>query len=62
MFEVKGSFFDGKETKTFSKKITAVNEGLARELAYCVIGSKHKCKRRNIKINAVNKLSEGKNA
>jgi len=57
-FEVNGSFFDGTVEKIFSMKVTALNESLAKEIVYCLLGSKHKCKRRHIKINAVNKISE----
>ena len=57
-FEIMGIFLvKGKEHK-FSKKLSALNEGLAAERIYTLMGSKHKLKRRNIQISEIKEVSE----
>ena len=52
-FEVKGIFNNGSSQKTFSKIVKANNEKHAKEITYCLFGSKHKCKRREINISEI---------
>ncbi len=56
-FEVKGIITVKKQTKKFTKKVTAPNEKMAREFTYCLIGSNHKMPRRFISINEVKQLA-----
>jgi large subunit ribosomal protein LX len=52
-FEVKGSFLMGEDWMPYTKVIEAPNEKQAEERTFAVIGSKHKLKRRYIKVDAV---------
>ncbi|MDD1689445.1 MAG: 50S ribosomal protein L18a [Methanoregula sp.] len=52
-FEVKGSFLMGEDWMPYTKVIEAPNEKQAEERTFAVIGSKHKLKRRYIKIDGV---------
>ncbi len=53
MFEVKGSFLMGEDWMPYTKVVEAPNEKQAEERTFAVIGSKHKLKRRYIKIDGV---------
>lgn len=53
MYEIKGSYKEGKGWKSFSKEVNAGSEDYAREKAYCLIGSKHNVRRKNIRIEEV---------
>jgi len=53
-FEVKGTFKIGDDWKPYTKVIEAQNEAQAREQTLAVFGSKHRLKRRDIKIETVN--------
>ena len=55
-FGIKGTFREGEKNKKFTKNISAVNEGFAKEKLYCAIGSKHNAKRRFIKIEGIEKV------
>jgi large subunit ribosomal protein LX len=52
-FEVKGTFRMGEDWMPYTKVIAAPNENQAKERAFTLMGSKHKLKRRYIKIDAV---------
>jgi large subunit ribosomal protein LX len=52
-FEVKGSFLMGEDWMPYTKVIEAPNEKQAEERTFAVIGSKHKLKRRYIKVDGV---------
>lgn len=52
-FEVRGTFLMGKDWNPYTKIITAPNEKQAKERAFALMGSKHKLKRRYIKIDGV---------
>jgi large subunit ribosomal protein LX len=52
-FEVKGTFLMGEDWMPYTKVIEAPNEKQAQERTLAVIGSKHKLKRRYIKVDAV---------
>ncbi len=51
----------GRLMQKFSKEVSANNEKNALEKVYADLGSKHKVKRRFIKIEEVKELGEGKN-
>ena len=53
LFEITGNFFDGAMRKEFCKSIDAQNEKMAVETIYALLGSQHRCKRRNIKVSKV---------
>lgn len=53
MFEVKGSFLMGEDWMPYTKVVEAPNEKQAEERTFAVIGSKHKLKRRYIKVDGV---------
>jgi len=52
-FEVKGSFLMGEDWMPYTKVIEAPNEKQAQERTLATIGSKHKLKRRYIKVDGV---------
>jgi large subunit ribosomal protein LX len=52
-FEVKGSFLMGEDWMPYTKVVEAPNEKQATERTFAVIGSKHKLKRRYIKVASV---------
>jgi large subunit ribosomal protein LX len=52
-FEVKGTFLMGEDWMPYTKVIEAPNEKQAQERTFAVIGSKHKLKRRYIKVDGV---------
>ncbi len=58
-FEASGTFVDKGIEKTFTKLVFGFNERTAKENLFALMGSKHKLKRRVIKINEM-KLSEAK--
>ena len=55
-FEVQGTTKLGSETRKFTKEVEALNENLAKERAYNLLGSSSKVKRANIKIEKVEKI------
>ena len=57
-FEVTGTFLEKKQEKKFAKKVKAVNEKYAVEKILAGIGSKHRSKRRHIKISQVKEVKE----
>jgi large subunit ribosomal protein LX len=57
-YEIQGKFkTKGKENK-FSKKLSALNDKLAKEKVMNLMGSKHKLKRRQITINEIQEVKE----
>ncbi|MFH1587034.1 MAG: 50S ribosomal protein L18Ae [Candidatus Diapherotrites archaeon] len=58
-FEASGTFLERGKEKKFTKLVFGFNERTARENLFALMGSKHKLKRRVIKINGI-KLLEGK--
>jgi len=53
MFVIKGTFRIGDRRQSFTMKVEAPNEGLAKEKVYVRLGSNHQCKRRFIKLESV---------
>jgi large subunit ribosomal protein LX len=56
-FEVKGSFLMGEDWMPYTKVVEAPNEKQAQERTLATIGSKHKLKRRYIKVDGVKPVS-----
>ena len=52
-FEVKGSFLMGEDWMPYTKVVEAPNEKQAQERTLATICSKHKLKRRYIKVDGV---------
>ena len=57
-FKISGSFAKKGRTQTFSKEISSINKELALDKVYCLIGSNHKVKRRQIYIKDTEELEE----
>jgi len=57
-FEVRGTYLEKGADKKFTKIISAVNEGTAKEYAFSSIGSNHNVKRRQVKIEGVKESQE----
>jgi large subunit ribosomal protein LX len=57
-FRVKGKFLMGGTWRPFSKEFAACSEGECTELAYSVIGSNHKIKRRYINIKLIENIEK----
>lgn len=60
LFEVTGTYLEAKNMKKFTKRVDAFNEKYAMEKIMSLIGSKHKTKRKNIKITEVKKVESDK--
>lgn len=60
LFEVTGTYLEAKNMKKFTKRVEAYNEKHAIEKIMSLIGSKHKTKRRNIKITETKKAESDK--
>ncbi len=58
-YRVEGTFQMDGEWRPYNKVITAPNEKQARERIYTLLGSKHRLKRREIRVAKVEALSEG---
>ena len=58
IFEVNGEYKEKKDWKKFKKNVKAESNSFAAEKTMCVIGSKHKVKRRSIQINEVKEVGE----
>ncbi|HID42265.1 MAG TPA: 50S ribosomal protein L18a [Archaeoglobaceae archaeon] len=56
MFEVKGRYKINNGWMPFTKKIEAINERMATEKTYSLIGSNHKIKRNLIKIENIRQV------
>jgi len=52
-YRVEGTFRMGGEWRPYRKVITAPNEAQARERIYTLLGSKHRLKRREIRVGKV---------
>ncbi|MFH1240646.1 MAG: 50S ribosomal protein L18Ae [Candidatus Diapherotrites archaeon] len=59
LFEVTGTYLEAKTMKKFTKRVEAFNEKHAMERIMSLIGSKHKTKRKDIKITEAKK-AEGR--
>lgn len=62
-FRIKGKFFMGRSVmrnnwQRFSKEVAGLNEEKAKERLYSELGSKHRIKRRNIKIEEIAEITE----
>ncbi|MCD6229270.1 MAG: 50S ribosomal protein L18a [Candidatus Diapherotrites archaeon] len=57
-FIVSGKFIDSNKKKIFTKEIEVSHKELVEEKILSLIGSKHKVKRRGIKINSVKESKE----
>ena len=55
-FRIKGSFEDVRKTQIFSIEMAAEDAEAAREAALSTLGSRHKLKRREIKIDDIVEL------
>ncbi len=53
LFKITGKFFMGNKYQKFSKEIVALKKEDALELVYSDLGSKHKVKRTQIKIEKI---------
>ncbi len=61
VYKVKGKFRMGRrrtDWQDFAKEVIGDNEESAREKIYSVLGSKHRVKRTNIKIRAVDEIEK----
>jgi large subunit ribosomal protein LX len=58
VFKVSGSYKKGKRSQKFFKEILIENKDNAKEYILSVIGSKHRVKRREIKISNIEKISK----
>ncbi|MCK4884290.1 MAG: 50S ribosomal protein L18a [Candidatus Diapherotrites archaeon] len=52
-FIVSGEFIDSNKKKTFTKEIEVSHKEMVEETILSVLGSKHKIKRRAIKIKSI---------
>lgn len=62
-FRVKGKFIMGKSIMSknwqrFSKEVASLNKEEAKERVYSDLGSKHRVKRRNIKVEEIEEIAE----
>ena len=55
-FAVEGTMALGNETRKFAIEVEALNENMAKERAYNLLGSSSKIKRANMKIEKVEKI------
>jgi large subunit ribosomal protein LX len=55
-FEVKGTFFVGREWRPYTKVVEASNQNQAIERVYTILGSKHRLKRNLITIGDITLL------
>ncbi len=52
-FEIKGTFTEKNTEKKFTKTVNALNENTAKHKLFADFGSKHRLKKRQIKIDAI---------
>jgi len=57
-YEIAGTFMEKGSEKKFTKQVKGFNENTATENLYALMGSKHKLKRRAIKINEIKAVKE----
>ena len=62
-FRVKGKFIMGKSIMSknwqrFSKEVASLNKEEAKERVYSDLGSKHRVKRRSIKVEEIEEIAE----
>ena len=58
VFEISGEYKKKGEKKKFTTKTKAQSHGFASEKAMCLIGSRHKVRRRDIVLNEVKEAGE----
>ena len=56
VFTVSGKIMLGSEERTFSRRVEAESEGMAKHKAYALFGSANGVKRNKIKIDKVEKV------
>jgi len=54
-FAISGTIVLGKESRTFSKRVDAASENAAKEKVYALFGSVNGVKRKEIKIEKIEK-------
>jgi ribosomal protein L20A (L18A) len=59
LFEVKGEFTEKKKKRKFTKTIKAASHRFAAEKALCLMGSKHRVKRRHIVLLEIKEKEAG---
>jgi len=57
-FEIQGEYTEKGNKKKFTKKVKADSHKFAAEKVMCIMGSKHKIKRRHITIGEVKEMGE----
>ena len=55
-FRINGSYRDRRNEQTFSIEVAADNADAAKETALSIMGSKHRLKRREIRISEIKEL------
>lgn len=55
-YRIKGEFKDIRSMQDFTMEVAAEDQEQAKEKILCVLGSKHKQKRENIKISSVEEI------
>jgi len=58
VYRVKGKFLMGKIWQPFSKEIIGNDENEARERLFSILGSRHRVKRRMIKIDSIREVNK----
>ena len=56
-YRVKGNFMMGEFKTPFNREIDAMDKGDAKEKILSLLGSEHRCKRRDIKVEAITELT-----
>jgi len=56
VFKVTGNFIKRKKTQKFTKEVIVNNKDQAKEYIFSIMGSKHRVKRREIKILKIEEL------
>jgi len=57
VYRIKGKFLMGKIWQPFSKEFIGENEEEAKERMYSIIGSRHRVKRRMIKVEEIKEIN-----
>ncbi|KAA0005204.1 MAG: 50S ribosomal protein L18a [Thermoplasmata archaeon] len=58
VYRVEGKFLMGKIWQPFSKEIIGNDENEARERLFSILGSRHRVKRRMIKIDSIREVNK----
>lgn len=56
-YRVKGKFMMGEFRTPFNREIDAMDKDDAKEKILSLLGSEHRCKRRDIKVEAITELT-----